>query len=126
MRGWIIGVCALLTAQAAQAQNGRVAFDCAGTRSVQEVRFDDPASNAERNHALRTIFIIDVARGKILTYATDFAEYEEFCPNCKKTWSATSVTWSDDHTEMKYGHLWYKSIGEGRFDWQEGTSSTLR
>jgi TonB family protein len=32
------------------------------------------------------------------------------------------VTWSDDHTEMKYGHLWYKSKGEGRFSWQEGTS----
>jgi TonB family protein len=122
MRGWIIGVCALLTAQAAQAQNGRLAFDCAGTRKVQDVRLEDPASNAERSHPLRTVFIIDEARDKILTYAAELAKYEEFCPSCKKTWSATSVTWSDDHTEMKYDLLWYKSTSEGRFDWQQGTA----
>ena len=121
-RGWITGVYALLLMpEVAHAQSGRLAFDCTGTRKVREVRFEDTASNAERSHPLRTVFIIDEARGKILTYATDLARYEEFCPNCKKTWSANSVTWSDDHTEMKYGHLWYKSTGDGRFNWQEGT-----
>jgi len=122
MRGWVIGVCALLTAEAAQAQDGRLAFECTGTRRVQDVNLEDPASNSERTQSLRTVFIIDEARGTILTYSTNLASYVDFCPKCKKVWSATAVTWSDDHTEMQDGLLWYKSIFEGQIAWKEGTA----
>lgn len=122
MRDWVIGVCALLTAQVAQAQNGRRALECTGTIRVKDINLEDPASSSERTRSRRTVFIIDEAGGKILTYATELARYEEFCPSCKKVWSATSVTWSDDHSERRDGILWYKSIGEGRLDWHEGTA----
>jgi len=122
MRGWIIGVCALLTAEAAQAQNGKPALECTGTVRVQDINLEDPASNSERTQSRKIVFIIDEARGKILTYSSALARYVEFCPACKKAWSATAVTWSDDHTEMQYDRLSYKSTEEGRIDWKEGTA----
>ena len=122
VRGWVIGVCALLAAEAAQARNGGLAFECTGTRTVQDIDLEDPTSNTERTEPRRTVFIIDEARGKILTYSTNLAMYVEFCRLCKKVWSATDVTWSDDHTEMQYDRLWYKSTEEGRIDWKEGTA----
>ncbi len=122
VRGWVIGVCALLAAEAAQAQDGRLAFECTGTVRVQDINLEDPASNAERTQSRRTVFIIDEAKGKILTYSTALARYVEFCPECKKLWSATAVTWTDDHTEMQYDRLSYKSTYEGRINWKEGTA----
>lgn len=122
MRGWIIGVCALLSAGAAQAQNGRLAFECTGTVRSQRIYLEDPASNSDSTKPRTTVFIIDEAKGKIFTYATNLARYVEFCPPCKKVWSPTAVTWSDDHTEMQYDRVSYKSTFDGRLDWQEGTA----
>ena len=122
MRVWLIGVCALLTAEAAQAQEGRLAFECTGTRKVQDINLEDPASNSQRTKSLRTVFVIDEPGGKILTYSSNLARYVEFCRFCKKVWSATAVTWADDHTEMQYGQLSFKSTEEGRLDWKDGTA----
>ena len=122
MRGWVIGACALLAAEAAQAQNGRPALECTGTVRVQDINLEDPASNTERTQSRRLVFILDEASGRILTYSTALARYVEFCPECTKAWSATAVSWSDDHTEMQYDRLSYKSTEEGRIDWKEGTA----
>jgi TonB family protein len=122
MRGGIIGVCALLTAEAAQAQNGRPAFECTGTVTVQDVNVEEPASNSERTQPRRTVFILDEATGKILTYSSELAKYVEFCGFCKKAWSVNAVTWSDDHTEMKYDHLSFKSTEDGQIDWRKGAA----
>jgi TonB family protein len=122
MRGWAIGVCALLTAEAAQAQIGRPALECTGTIRVQDIDLEDPARNSERTQSRRIVFIIDEARGKILTYSTDLAMYVEFCPKCKKAWSPAAVTWSDDYADMQDGRLSYKSTEEGEIDWREGTA----
>lgn len=122
MRGWAIGICALLTGEAAQAQGERLAFECTGAVSAQSIYLADPASNSGRTEPRRTVFIIDEAKGKVFTYSTELARYVEFCPECKKVWSTTAVAWSDDYTEIKYDRLWYKSTSEGRFDWQHGTT----
>jgi TonB family protein len=122
MRGWIIGVCGLVTAEAAQAQNGRLALECSGTRRVQDINLEDPASNSERTQPRKIVFIIDEASGKIITYSSALARYVEFCRECKKDWSATAVSWSDDHTEIQYDRLSYKSTEEGQIDWKEGTA----